>query len=94
MDVLLFDPTLSTSTDSLYVASNHLGFRHLLFANSSESCGIQQEVGLWWKAVKLESLGSLIRFHSDVSIRKPHRVSTSMLTLEREGFKTARSYRY
>lgn len=66
-DILLFDPTLSTAIDSLYVASDHLGVRCLLFADSSEQCTMEQEVGLWWKAVRLESLGSLIRFHGDVS---------------------------
>lgn len=66
-DVLLFDPTLPSSTDSLYVASDHLGVRQILFADSSEQGTIQQAADVWWKAVKLESLGGLLRFYGDVS---------------------------
>ncbi|KAK1506529.1 hypothetical protein CABS01_16907 [Colletotrichum abscissum] len=64
-DFLLFDPSLSTSIDSLYIASDHLGIRRLLFADSSKPCAIVQEIGIWWKAVKLEDVGGLIRIRSD-----------------------------
>ncbi|WQF84004.1 hypothetical protein CDEST_09018 [Colletotrichum destructivum] len=64
-DVLLFDPTLPSSIDSLYVASDHLGVRQILFADSSEQGTIQQAADVWWKAVKLETLGGLLRFPSD-----------------------------
>ncbi|KAI3530984.1 hypothetical protein CABS02_14334 [Colletotrichum abscissum] len=64
-DFLLFDPSLSTFIDSLYIASDHLGIRRLLFADSSKPCAIEQEIGIWWKAVKLEDVGGLIRIRSD-----------------------------
>ncbi|EXF77934.1 hypothetical protein CFIO01_12451 [Colletotrichum fioriniae PJ7] len=64
-DSLLFDPSLSTPFDSLYVASDHLGIRRLLFVDSSKPCAIEQEIGLWWKTVKLEDVGGLIRIRSD-----------------------------
>ncbi|KAK1512256.1 hypothetical protein CABS01_16796, partial [Colletotrichum abscissum] len=66
-DFLLLDPSLSTFIDSLYIASDHLGIRHLLFADSWKPCAIEQEIGIWWKAVKLEDVGGLIRIRSDVS---------------------------
>ncbi|TQN72734.1 hypothetical protein CSHISOI_02737 [Colletotrichum shisoi] len=64
-DVLLFDPTLPSSIDSLYVASDHLGVRQISFADSSEQGTIQQAADVWWRAVKLETLGGLVRVSGD-----------------------------
>ncbi|CCF40620.1 hypothetical protein CH063_11142, partial [Colletotrichum higginsianum] len=64
-DILLFDPTSPTSINSLFVANDHLGVRQLLFTDSSKQCTIEQEVGVWWRALKLESLGGRIQYHSD-----------------------------
>ncbi|KAK1656620.1 hypothetical protein BDP55DRAFT_699441 [Colletotrichum godetiae] len=62
---LLFDPSLSTSINSLYIASDHLGIRCVVFVDSSKPCTIEEEIGLWWQAVKLEDIGGLIQIRSD-----------------------------
>ncbi|KAK1657350.1 hypothetical protein BDP55DRAFT_567430, partial [Colletotrichum godetiae] len=72
-DFLLFDPSLSTSIYSLYIASDNLCIRCLVFVDSSKPCTIEQEIGLWWKAVKLEDIGGLIQIRSDVSFGIPQR---------------------
>jgi hypothetical protein len=68
-DVPLLEPTLLTSIDSLHIASDHLGIRRLLFSSSSEKQTVEPEVGIWWKSVRLASLGNLIQFDSDVSVK-------------------------
>ncbi|KAL0929570.1 uncharacterized protein CTRU02_215469 [Colletotrichum truncatum] len=76
-DIILFDPSSPTSIDSLYISSDHLGVRQLLFACSSEQCTIEQAVGIWWRTVKLESLGGLIRSRSDgLKLRDLHGANT------------------
>ncbi|KAK1990624.1 hypothetical protein LX36DRAFT_390852 [Colletotrichum falcatum] len=79
-DIILFDPSLTESIDSLYVSNDHLGIRQLLFAHSSEQSTIKQTVGVWWRALKLESLGDLLLCHSDgLKLRDLHGATTAML---------------
>ncbi|KAF6798088.1 hypothetical protein CMUS01_15756 [Colletotrichum musicola] len=67
-DMLLFDPILPTTIDTLYIANDALGIRRLLFADSSQKCTVEKEVNVWWRKAKLRRLGGLVRCNSDVSI--------------------------
>ncbi|KDN71594.1 hypothetical protein CSUB01_12437 [Colletotrichum sublineola] len=70
-DILVFDPTSRTPADRLYVASDHLGIRQLLFTNSSGGCAIKQEPDVWWKTSSLNILSGVIRVQTDgLKLRK------------------------
>ncbi|KAK1508142.1 hypothetical protein CABS01_16862 [Colletotrichum abscissum] len=66
-DILLFDPLSQTPAVRLYVSSDHLGIRQLLFVNSSSKPAIIQEPDVWWKTICLGSLGRFIRTRGDGS---------------------------
>ncbi|KAK2059447.1 hypothetical protein LY76DRAFT_542805 [Colletotrichum caudatum] len=78
-DIVLFDPSLTESIDSLYVSNDHLGIRQLLFAHSSEQSAIKLTAGVWWRSQKLESLGDLLWCHSDgLKLRDLHGATTML----------------
>ncbi|KAK1451023.1 hypothetical protein CCUS01_11199 [Colletotrichum cuscutae] len=66
-DILVFDPLSQTPAARLYVSSDHLGIRQLLFVNSSSKPAIIQEPDVWWKTICLGSLGRFIRTRGDGS---------------------------
>ncbi|TQN73717.1 hypothetical protein CSHISOI_01677, partial [Colletotrichum shisoi] len=71
LDVMVFDPISRTPADRLYVASDHLGIRQLLFANSLFDYAIKQEPDVWWQTVSLDCLGGFIRAQGDgLKLRK------------------------
>lgn len=64
----LFDPVSEKGKDTLHIATDHLGVRRLLFANSVhnlEEYGIEQQDSTWWTSIHIPPTKDKLRVWRD-----------------------------